>query len=274
MGTVTGPAAPPAPAPRPRPTPPARRPRPAGPAHLSRPLESAPAEPVVDVGSPLARVELPVEEITERPARRARHLRPITVPVGSGTRPAVVATALVIAALFVVATFHAFIISGQLRLDDLQRQASAEQEELRRLRLEIARLESPERILEDARIRLGMVSPPEVGYLLPDGVPADDDELARVAAARAGAPVVAAPPAPRSTAAMKEQPPAAASAGIGGDRPEPAATAATSPTTAPATGSSPTTTRPTTSSTTATTAPPTAPTTAPPTDGGFDVGDG
>jgi len=125
-------------------------------------------------------------------ARPGRHLRPVERP---GTRrspavPALVGVGMVIAALLALAVMHALLIGGQVRLDGMRREVAAETESIRRLELRVAELESPDRVLEVARERLGMVQPTEVGYLLPVGVPGAPEEPVRVAAAEAPAPEV------------------------------------------------------------------------------------
>ncbi len=134
-----------------------------------------------------------IAEPSPRPGRRSgrragRHLRPVerTRPTRRRRSPAVpvlVGTGIVIVALFALAVMHALLISGQRRLDDVRRETAAEAEEVRRLRLQVAELEAPDRVLEAARARLGMVDPGEVGYLLPAGVPTDQTEPIRVEAA-------------------------------------------------------------------------------------------
>ncbi|MGK2929339.1 MAG: FtsB family cell division protein [Acidimicrobiales bacterium] len=98
--------------------------------------------------------------------------------------PVLVGTGIVLSALFALAVMHALLIGGQIRTDDLQRAVASETEEIHRLRLRVAQLESPDRVLEVARDRLGMVPPTEVGYLLPTGVDTGDDALVRVEAAQ------------------------------------------------------------------------------------------
>jgi cell division protein FtsL len=70
-------------------------------------------------------------------------------------------------ALFGVAVSHALLIEGQLELDHLDQQVAEEQARYERLRLEVAELQSPERILTDAQ-ELGMVPPEDVIWLTPD----------------------------------------------------------------------------------------------------------
>ncbi len=114
--------------------------------------------------------------------RPGRHLRPVgrPAPRRSPAVPVLVATGIVLAALFGLAVMHALLIGGQIHLDKMQRQAASETEEVRQLRLQVAELESPDRVLDVARTRLGMVEATEVGYLLPAGVDTGDDTLVRV----------------------------------------------------------------------------------------------
>lgn len=110
--------------------------------------------------------------------RRGQHLRPVERPrpKRSPAIPALVGVGMVIAALLGLAGMHALLIGGQVRLDAMRSDVAAENEAIRRLELRVAELESPDRVLDVARDRLGMVLPTEVGYLLPvgiDGVPAE-----------------------------------------------------------------------------------------------------
>lgn len=120
-----------------------------------------------------------------RRTRPGRHLRPVPGPArrGSPAVPVLVGAGIVLVALFGLAVMHALLIGGQVRLDAMQRQVASETEEVRRLRLRVAELESPERVSDVARTRLGMVDPDEIGYLLPVGVETGSDDPVRVAAA-------------------------------------------------------------------------------------------
>ena len=124
------------------------------------------------------------------PARPGRHLRPVERPRPRRATavPALVGVGMVIAALLALAVMHALLIGGQVRLDGMHDDVAAETEAIRRLELRVAELESPDRVLDVARERLGMVQPTEVGYLLPVGVPGAPEEALRVAAAEAPAP--------------------------------------------------------------------------------------
>jgi cell division protein FtsL len=79
-------------------------------------------------------------------------------------------------ALFVsvlgVVVFQTLRAQNQTRLDDLDRQVSAEQDRGKSLRLQLATAEAPDRIAALAQQRLGMIPPNDVAYLQPK---ADDD---------------------------------------------------------------------------------------------------
>jgi cell division protein FtsL len=69
--------------------------------------------------------------------------------------------------LFGMAAFHAVIVQGQNRIDELDKQVTTSRSQSQRLRLELAELTAPDRIVEEAKTRLGMVEPPSVVYLTP-----------------------------------------------------------------------------------------------------------
>ena len=109
----------------------------------------------------------PLEEVPRRPPLRvvpepaaARKLRRVRL----GTAIAFLAA---LFGLFGVVGLHVLLAQGQ---GDVQRLSShvAEQEEAqRRLRLEVAELEAPAKVVATARVRLGMVSPSTVVPLQP-----------------------------------------------------------------------------------------------------------
>ena len=72
--------------------------------------------------------------------------------------------------LFALAAFHAMLASGQADLDRLEQRVSDAQAQYERLRLDVAELEAPSRIVREAQERLGMVPPPGVTYLTPSEV--------------------------------------------------------------------------------------------------------
>ena len=73
----------------------------------------------------------------------------------------------VVAALFALALFHAMIVDRQTTLDNLNEQIEDVRAVNDRLRLNVARAESPDRIVAEALYRLGMVEPDRRVYLSP-----------------------------------------------------------------------------------------------------------
>ncbi|HEY3140360.1 MAG TPA: hypothetical protein VGJ86_04485 [Acidimicrobiales bacterium] len=98
--------------------------------------------------------------------RRSFHLTP---------RTGVTLTVLLFAALFAVAVSHALLVESQIHLDRLDDQVSEEESRYDRLREDLAELESPDRIVNDASA-MGMVPPADVGWITPDQ-PADSQPL-------------------------------------------------------------------------------------------------
>ena len=90
--------------------------------------------------------------------------------------------------------FQVVLTQDQARLEELERKAATEQDRYERLRLEVAQLESPGRVVAAAQERLGMVPPATVTYLSPQGATGEDGPDRRSGfAADAGPP--ASPPA-------------------------------------------------------------------------------
>ncbi len=79
----------------------------------------------------------------------------------------VLATLLLFGALFGMAVFQTILVQGQARLDRLDQRIAAEQQRLEGLRVDVAALEAPDRIVAEAERRLGMVPPDEVLYVAP-----------------------------------------------------------------------------------------------------------
>lgn len=106
-----------------------------------------------------------------RPEARPPHLRvvgPNTLTRQGRQRRArrfgaVLSTILVVAVFGVVAA-HVVLTQHQFRLERLEREAAAEEARYERLRLQVAELESPERVVAAAQA-LGMVPPATVTYL-------------------------------------------------------------------------------------------------------------
>ena len=112
------------------------------------------------------------------------------------------AVAVVIAAsLFGAVFFHVLLTQGQLQLDHIQTRAAAEQARNDRLRLEVAELQSPERIVAAAEQQLGMVPPASVTWLSPSGLRASGSPATKPAVRPTAAPT--ATPHPATTAPAK-----------------------------------------------------------------------
>ena len=74
---------------------------------------------------------------------------------------------LVAAVALAVSACQVLIAQSQFELASLQSDAAAAEDRYDRLRLQVAELESPGRIMATAQERLGMVPPPGVTYLTP-----------------------------------------------------------------------------------------------------------
>ncbi|MGH9011688.1 MAG: hypothetical protein ACRDYF_17855, partial [Acidimicrobiia bacterium] len=82
-------------------------------------------------------------------------------------RLALLATAvLTVGTIFGAAIFHVLLVQSEFRLDRLHKEAAKEEARYEKLRLDVARLSAPERIVATAQQRLGMVVPPQVAYLM------------------------------------------------------------------------------------------------------------
>ena len=108
-----------------------------------------------------------------RPAERyvdaaPRHLEVVGEPARSlRTLPTfVLSVTLAFAIAFAVVACQVLLVQGQERLDPLHAEIGSEGGRQQELRLEVAELESPARIVA-AATELGMVTPPEVLYLTP-----------------------------------------------------------------------------------------------------------
>lgn len=80
-------------------------------------------------------------------------------------------SAAVLAALLLLAwvACNVLLTQGQLQLDRLQTRQTTDETQQSRLRLEVAELEAPARVVAAAQQQLGMVPPPGVTYLSPTG---------------------------------------------------------------------------------------------------------
>jgi cell division protein FtsL len=126
--------------------------------HATAPLRApVPAPAPAPRRRPPLRVVRPDEGPAVDRRRRARLRLAVTVLV-------------VVAGLFGLVASHVLLTQDQFRLQHLESKAAAEQARYERLRLQVAELESPQRIVAAAQERLGMVPPPGVRYLSPTGV--------------------------------------------------------------------------------------------------------
>ena len=124
-----------------------------------------PAPLVAPTRRPVAPARRPSLEVV--PERRRRLRTGPTVLLG-GLLAFVIAFALVVA--------QALLVQGQQRLDDLGTQVSQADRRQQELRLQVAQLESPSRIVAAATNDLGMVPPAGVTYLTPSGAVTVPDE--------------------------------------------------------------------------------------------------
>lgn len=96
-------------------------------------------------------------------ARKARRVNNVVVAVLG---------VLAFAGLFCIVGLRVLLAQGQAPVDALEARVATAQAEHQRLRLELAELESPGRIVGEAQRRLGMAPPPVVVYLPAVPVPA------------------------------------------------------------------------------------------------------
>lgn len=111
----------------------------------------------------------PAPRHAPEPARRP-DLRVVREPTSRQRRAkaiGLVATGLVFVGLFALAIVHTVLVQHQLQLDALQRKVDDARQDYQKLRLQVADLESPQRIVDTAQSRLGMVPSGGVVYLAP-----------------------------------------------------------------------------------------------------------
>ena len=140
----------------------------------SPPLGSS-ARNSVESGSAIRTAHSPQRRTNARPTVRSSSYKsgPKTRPVSIRARRQ--QTRLIVAASFLLVLLGVFslivsqvlIAQSQFRLERLKVRADSAQDQYQRLRLEVAQLESPDRIIIDAQNRLGMVTPERVTYLTP-----------------------------------------------------------------------------------------------------------
>ena len=116
-----------------------------------------------------ARPPLRVVRTAELTAQARRRRARLLLGVGLG---------IVAGLLLGMVAFQVVLTQGQVRLERLEEQATTQQDRYERLRLEVAQLESPERVVAAAQERLGMVPPASVTYLSPQGATSDESTIA------------------------------------------------------------------------------------------------
>jgi cell division protein FtsL len=142
----------------------------------------------------LAPARRPREEAAERPnlgvVERQRSSRRVRIALTS-------TVGLVFGSMFGLAAFHSVLVQGQLHLDKLDQRITAEQQRQTELRLQVAQLGAPQRVVVAAG-DLGMVTPDNRVYLaavVPGSVvpPPPTTKAPRTSTTKAPAPTAAAP---------------------------------------------------------------------------------
>lgn len=108
---------------------------------------------------------------------------------GSRRRRRVLAASLavvVVACVLGLVASHVLLAQGQFELEKLQLRADEQQDRYERLRLQVAQLESPSRVVAAAQERLGMVPPPGVTYLSPTGPQSGQARAGQASGAKPG----------------------------------------------------------------------------------------
>ncbi len=112
--------------------------------------------------------DAPAQQGQDKEEQR-RHLRLVETQARrrAGRRRLLVALGISIVAVVGLAlvALHVLIAENQFKLDGLQQEASTEQASYEKLRLQVAELEAPARIVSEAEGQLGMVQPASVTYL-------------------------------------------------------------------------------------------------------------
>jgi cell division protein FtsL len=127
----------------------------------------------------MATVPAPRRAPLRAPARSHEHeSRPSLRVVGEDDRRpryavwTVVALSAIFALFFALVMFHTVLLKNQRRLDQLDAQVRDEQASYQQLRLQVAQLQSPERVLDVATSKLGLVPSNGTTYLTPSGADA------------------------------------------------------------------------------------------------------
>ena len=119
---------------------------------------SLPGRPTSPAGRPVTRPPLTVLPRGYRSPRSRRRRRRFVAALGFVAA---------VAGVFALVLVHVQLTTNQLRLVHLQQEAESQQLRHTKLRLEVAKLESPARVVATAQ-QLGMVSPTTITYLTAD----------------------------------------------------------------------------------------------------------
>ena len=134
-------------------------------------------------GAVLATASLPLERAPETQQADRLRLVPDARTIRRRRRWAVAITGggllLVFSVLLGLAVFQTFLAQGQARLDRLEQATRAAEVANEKLRLEVATLESPERVRSEALTRLGMAPAGTTTYVMPSAAAAA--EMAKAA---------------------------------------------------------------------------------------------
>ena len=107
--------------------------------------------------TPATRERRPQLRVVEQPAPRRLSLGAVSTLVVGG----------VFVVLFGLVVFHTLLLQNQQKLDHLDAQVTDAQAKYQSLRLQVAQLEAPQRIIDVATQKLGMVPPNGTTYLTP-----------------------------------------------------------------------------------------------------------
>jgi len=114
--------------------------------------------------TPATRERRPQLRVVDAPASRRLSLTAITT----------LAVGAVFAVLFGLVVCHTLLLQNQQRLDRISADVTEAQAKYQSLRLQVAQLQSPQRIIDAATHKLGMVPPDGTTYLTPAAGAASD----------------------------------------------------------------------------------------------------
>ncbi len=153
---------------------------------------AAPVQPTATSTAAAGVAGAPLRRPAAPSSRSPDHLRVVAprhrTPADQPRRLLLATGVIVISAVaFGLVYLHVVLAQRQFALDDLTTRVTHQQEQYQQLRLQVAQLESPTRIIAVAEGRLGMREPSSVTYLTPSG-PGGPPPTAGPAAAASPAP--------------------------------------------------------------------------------------